>query len=53
MIPVALLQDRAGAGPNKSTSSQFISNKGERTLFHCVLLSVGHETRDKVSYLKW
>ena len=28
-----------------------ISNKGERTLFHCVLLCVGHETRDKVSYL--
>ena len=28
-----------------------INNKGERTLFHCVLLCVGHETRDKVSYL--
>ena len=27
-----------------------INNKGERTLFHCVLLCVGHETRDKVSY---
>ena len=24
-----------------------ISNKGERTLFHCVLLSVGHETWDQ------
>jgi len=28
-----------------------INNKGEHTLFHCVLLCVGHETRDKVSYL--
>ena len=28
-----------------------INNKGERTLFHCVLLCEGHETRDKVSYL--
>ena len=28
-----------------------INNKGECTLFHCVLLCVGHETRDKVSYL--
>ena len=84
MIPVALLKDRAGAGPNDPTSSRFlelgqyicyctfdfeykqlcngmrshfipacciINNKGERTLFHCVLLCVGHETRDKVSYL--
>ena len=24
MTPVALLQDRAGAGPNESTSSQFL-----------------------------
>ena len=29
----------------------FINNKGKRTLFLCVLLCVGHETRDKVSYL--
>ena len=29
-----------------------INNKGERTLFLCVLLCVGHETRAKVSYLK-
>ena len=28
-----------------------INNKGERTLFHCVSLCVGLETRDKVSYL--
>ena len=28
-----------------------VNNKGERTLFHCVLLCVGHKTRDKVSYL--